>query len=349
MSRAAYLPARLYRRATSAIVQREGFLEDALAAALEYPETWTRLRRLAGWSDLPDGPPESVTTQEPVPAGRTDIPLRWANGLALVIELKAWGSLPTDAKLAHYGATGHRVTVIAPHPTVYPPPTLPMLTWARLRALRWPNAPLVWEQLCHLIDTVGVAVPRLEMPAIVGLEPTWNAWDVLESWARPAVEAVQKQLTDAGWPCVLKEGRREERVEDDHRRFGFWTWPVPWTEGEYLGTFSGIFRGREGRDVLVPGVPDLRFMIHVNPNHTTSAALRNDPIFVAAAEAWGKSSDGITRQYDPEGWYLLDARQSLVALALAEDQALAFRAWMQARATEMIDAGIIGRLAAVPR
>jgi hypothetical protein len=330
-------------------VQREGFLEDALAAALEHPEVWPRLRRLAGWSELPEEPPESVATQEPLPGGRTDIVLRWANGVALVIELKAWDPLPTDGKLAHYASTGHRVTVIAPHPTVYPAPFLPMLTWARLRALAWPGAPLVWQQLCHLIEAVGVAVPRLELPAIIGLIPTWTARDVLEGWARPAVHLVQKQLMDGGWPCVLKEGRREERVEDAFKRFGFWAWPVPWNGDECLGVFCGIYLGKDMRDVLVPGVPDLRLMVHVNPKHATSAVLRADPIMVAAAAAWAGSSGGVTRQYDPESWYLLDARESLVTLALAEDQELAFRAWMLARAREIIEAGIVGRLAAVQR
>jgi hypothetical protein len=350
VSQAAHLAARLYRRATSAIVQHEGFLEDALAAALEHPEVWPQLRRLAGWSELPEGPPESVATQERVPGGRTDVVLRWANGTGLVIELKAWDPLPDDGKLTHYGSTGHRVTVIAPHPTVYPAPFLPMLTWARLRALPWPDAPLIWEQLCNLIEAVGVAVPRLEMPAIMGLLPTWTAREVLEGWARPAVEAVQKLLSDAGWSCVVKGGARAERVENDNRRFGFWAWPEPRKDDEWLGVFCGIYLGDDGsRDVLVPGVPDLRLMVHVNPKHATSAALRSDPAFVAAAKTWARSSDGITRQYDPRSWYLLDARESLVVLAPAADQELAFRRWMEARAKELIDAGIVGRLAAVPR
>jgi hypothetical protein len=330
-------------------VQREGFLEDALAAALEHPEVWPRLRRLAGWPELPEGPPASVTTQDRLPGGRTDIVLRWANGVSLVIELKAWDPLPTDGKLAHYASTGHRVTVIAPHPTVYPAPFLPMLTWARLRALVWPGAPLVWQQLCHLIEAIGVAVPRLEMPAIMGLVPAWTARDVLAGWARPALHAVQKQLIEGGWPCVLKGGTREERVDDAYNRFGFWTWPAPWKDGECLGVFCGIYLGNETLDVLVSGVPDLRLMVHVNPQHSTAAALRSDPALVAPAASWAGSSGGVTRQYDPENWCLLDARESLVTLAPAEDQALAFRAWMVARASELIGAGIVGRLAAVQR
>ncbi len=346
VSHAARLAARLYRRATSGNVPHEGFLEDALVAALEHPDVWPQLRRLAGWFELPETPQESVTSQEPVQGGRTDVLLRWASGESLVIELKAWAPPPDVATLATYSSPGHRVTVIAPHPTVYPAPVLPMLTWARLRALPWPDPPLIWEQLCHLMEAVGVVMPRLELPAIVGLLPTWTAWDLLDGWTRPAVEEVARLLSDAGWSCVVKEGKREEPVEDNHQRYGLWAWPTPRRDDEWLGVFCGIYRGNDRRDVLVPGVPDLRLMVHVNPEHATSIALRSDPVFVAAAKTWAVPSGGVTRQYDPKSWVLLDARESLVVLAPAEDQPRAFRDWMLARARELVASGLVSKLAA---
>lgn len=349
MSRAAQLSARLYHRATSETLQREGFLEDALAAALEHPETWPRVRALAGWFELPEEAPESVATQNAVPGGRTDITLRWAGGTSLAMELKAWDPLPTDDKLELYAKTGHRVTVIAPFARAYSAPFLPMLTWARLRALTWPDAPLIWEQLCHLIDAIGVNMPRLEVPAIVGMIPAWNVRDTLEAWIRPAVSAVRKTLEKGGWPCVIKDGAREERTRDEYGRFGLWAWPAPWIEKEYLGVFCGIYRGSDGRDVLVPGVPDLRLMVHLNPEHATAAALRSDPALVSAAATWAVSSGGVSRQYDVEAWYLFDARESLIVLASVADQEVAFREWMVARAAELVDAGIVARLAAVKR
>ncbi|MEO7328611.1 MAG: hypothetical protein ABI193_08540 [Minicystis sp.] len=346
MSRSAHLAARHYRRASTKTIQTEGFLEDALAAALEDPEVWPRLQKLGGWTDLPEEAPSNVDTQETLPEGRADITLRWPNGASLVIELKAWDALPTLDTLERYAAPGHRVTVIAPHTTIYPAKVLPMLTWARLHALSWPGAPLVWEQLRHLIEATGVAVSKLDMPAIMGLVPTWSARAVLEDWTRPAVAAVGVKLTQAGWPCVIKEGAKGERPEEANGRFGLWAWPKPWTGEECFGVFCGVYVGKDNRAVLVPGVPDLRLMVHVNPKHATAIALRRDAIFAAAVQTWEGTHGGVTRQHDPESWSLLDVRAPLFSLVNAGDQKSAFQEWMLARVVELADLGIIGRLAA---
>lgn len=347
MPRSDLLPARLFRRARSAIRQTEAFLEDALAAALEHPDAWPRLRHLGGWTPLPELAPTHVLTQDPVEGGRTDIVLRWAEGSSLVLELKAWDPLPAEGKLAIYGQNGNHVSVIAPHPTIYPPPFLPMLTWARLRAVPWPLAPLPWRQLCHLIDETGVAVPRLEMPAIVGLVPTWDTYDLLEGWIRSAAEAVASELKAAGWPCTTKTGAQRQRVSDEHRRYGMLITPTGTSE-EGFSVFCGVYMGHDRRMVLVPGVPDLRLMLNVNPKGAVAEKLRADPSFGPAARAWAApAGDGIARQHDPDWWYLLDARQPLLALAAAEDQNLAFRGWMTSRAKEWAQAGIPSFLAQV--
>ncbi|MCK6530441.1 hypothetical protein L6R50_23750 [Myxococcota bacterium] len=361
MPRAEQLAARLYRRALHRNVPHEGFLEDALAAALEHPLVWPRVREAAAWSDLPGATP-SVDVQDVLPDGRTDIVLRW-RGESLVLELKR--SAPPDveqlgkylnepgAPPAAHGLEKRRqdrrwVTAIAAYPTTFPEPFLPMTTWSRLRRIAWPDAPLEWRQFCHLIDAVGVAVSRLELPAVMGILPAWDARDVLTTWSWDAVRAVRDLLEAAGLPCGIKEGRGA-KPEDYAQRFGLWTWPTPWVEADRFGVFVGVSRGTDRRPLLVPGVPDLSLMLHVNPECATAAALRADEAFGGASEVWCARGGPVVRQRDLGWWHVLQARESLVSIVAASDQGAAFRAWMTARAQEWIDAGIVSRVAAIRR
>ena len=118
MSRADHLPAKLYARARSGggIVQHEGFLEDALAAALEEPGVWAAIRAAhPDWGALPASDPDKpVITQLVAGEGRADIHLTWTTGERLVIELKPWVP-PTAAQLERYAKAhpGTLVTAIA--------------------------------------------------------------------------------------------------------------------------------------------------------------------------------------------------------------------------------------------
>lgn len=88
MHRAEHLLAKLWNRVQGGMLQKEGVLEDALAAALEAPGVWEKLHgHLKLPSEIPSVLPR-VSTQEIVEEGRTDITLRWSNGYSLVLELK---------------------------------------------------------------------------------------------------------------------------------------------------------------------------------------------------------------------------------------------------------------------
>src|SRR5262245_61309852 len=89
MDRRAWLLARGWERARQRALQTEGFLEDALASALELPEFWRRFANEMGCAEhVPPEQPE-VSTQETVDEGRADIILEWPNGYRLAVELKA--------------------------------------------------------------------------------------------------------------------------------------------------------------------------------------------------------------------------------------------------------------------
>ena len=140
MSRAEALAAALYRRSIKRKREPEGFLEDALAAALEHPEVWPRLRTLAGWSSAPAELP-TVNTQRRIGADRSDVWLEWPRLATLVIELKPWHP-PADWQLAKYAGLSRMVTAIAGYARPLAPTALPMVTWRQVRQLRWPDQPL---------------------------------------------------------------------------------------------------------------------------------------------------------------------------------------------------------------
>src|SRR5690242_17423010 len=90
-TRADDLLARAWRRAIGRQVASEGFLEDALAAALEHPVVWPALAGHLDWQlrDLPLIAPQ-VQTQNRGTFGRTDIELTWPGTAepTLIFELK---------------------------------------------------------------------------------------------------------------------------------------------------------------------------------------------------------------------------------------------------------------------
>ncbi|MDP2314880.1 MAG: hypothetical protein Q8P41_18405 [Pseudomonadota bacterium] len=350
MSRSDRLPAKLYARARCGIVAHEGFLEDALAAALGEPGVWAQLRVAhPAWHRLPDADPTAVVTQLVTAEGRADIHLRWAGLEELVIELKPWAP-PSAAQMQQYVA-GHPaalVTAIAQWGADYViDGVLPMTTWGALRRLSWPGEPSAWRQLRHLIDAVGTAMPNLDPAALAALVPAWDAFDRVGHWFGPAVSAVQHRLAAAGASWVLKEGKERPGIEDAHRRLGRWVWPPPWKDGENFGLFIGLFAGNTSRDRLSAGVPDLRFMLNLNHEGARAKALWSDGAFQDAVHRWELRQDAVAREASSTWWFLLDARQPLDVLLGEADHGEAFKRWMLARTEELIDDGILARLVAV--
>lgn len=163
MPRAEYLLAKLWNRVQGGILQKEGVLEDALAAALETPGVWEKvLAHLNFSSELPRDLPR-VSTQEIVEEGRTDITLRWPNEYSLNLELKV-DDPPGKGQIDRYLRSGSDVIAIARLPghvdvqELNGHKYLGLLTWSYLRKLDWENAPLEWRQFLRLLDVMGVVV-----------------------------------------------------------------------------------------------------------------------------------------------------------------------------------------------
>ncbi len=353
MARSDHLPAKLYARARGGggIVAHEGFLEDALAAALEEPGVWAAMRSAhPAWLRLPASDPvRPVGTQLITTEGRADIHLRWPTGEELVIELKPWAP-PSARQMEQYvkGHPGAVVTAVAQWSAVYANErVLAMTTWGALRALTWAGEPQAWRQLRHLIDAVGAAMPNLDPAALAALVPAWDAFDRVTSWTAPAVSAVQRRLIKAGAPWVLRDDGEREKLQRAHRRLGRWVWPTPWKKTEQFGIFVGLFAGNESRSLRVKGVPELRFMVSVNHDAPRAQALWGDHDFREGAERWSGRRDAVLRETSSTWWFLLDARQPLDCLLAEADQADAFKRWMLARTEEIIDDGILARLVAV--
>ena len=350
MSRSDRLAAKLYNRARAGggMVAHEGFLEDALVAALEQPGLWARVRAAhAAWERLPPADPSTVVTQVVSTEGRADIHLRWGLDVELVIELKPWAP-PSAEQMGQYvkGHPGALVTAVAQWRADYSDDrVLPMTTWGTLRALSWEGEPTAWRQLRHLIDAVGAAMPNLDPNAMRALVPAWDAFDRVTDWLGPAATAVQRRFAKAGAPWVLREDGQREKVQRAHRRLGRFIWPAPFVEGENFGLFIGLFAGNQSRDVLKVGVPDLRFMVNLNHEGARAKALWHDGAFQDAVRRWELRQDAVAREASSTWWFLLDARQPLDALLNEADQAAAFANWMLARTEELVEDGLLARLA----
>lgn len=336
MTRAPRLLARLYGLArVEGHLPTEAFLEQALAAALEEREVWPRLRVLAGWQTLPETTPDRIDSQLVVEEGRTDLTLRWERGVALVLELKAWSPpAPTLEQMLRYQRSSLHVAAICTDAAIYPQPILPTLTWTRIRQHRWDDAPLVWRQLCHLLDETGVAVPLLDAQAMVSIPVFTRARSTVARYASQAGAAMARILSDGGPPW-----KSDANLHDGHQRLAVWVWPGQWDTKERLGIACGLYVGREGDPLLVRGVPDLLFMLHANPKMPRPQRLRADPRGAEVMDRW-RALPGSTRRWaNPQDWELMRARESLAFLLTAPEQEGAFVNWMEQRAREFVETG----------
>lgn len=343
--RADELAAALYLRSVKRKREPEGFLEDAFAAALEQPEVWLRVRNLGGWLNLPAEQPR-VQTQVRTELGRSDIWLAWPCGQVLVIELKPWHP-PSEAQLARYRPFATHVTAVAAYGASLVESSPPMLAWHQLRRLHWDGEPLAWRQLHHLIDTIGALMPNIHRSAAAGLVGSWDTLDKIEVWTGPAISAACEALKRGGLTCVQREGREKRKLYRAHRYLGRWAWPLPYAKGEELEVFCGIFSGNARRATLHAGFPDMRVMVHLNPESPRARALWQDPAFCAGVERWKAKLGLVERQESQDWFYLLDARQPLDAILDADDHGAAFKSWVVARVGELADEGILARVAAV--
>lgn len=354
-NRAERLLGRFFQYATHENVPREAFLEAALAAALEHPEVWRRFVAKVGWATL-DGwahvaTPPTVDTQEEVTGGRTDITLRWPGRTPVVLELKIHDP-PSAQQVETYLATAH-VAAVAKHVAHLPVRGhathrwLGVVSWQRFRELDWPDAPLVLRQLHHLIDTLGVAMPRIHLHAISGMLSSWDAWNTFDGWSLHAAHGVIQRWSPAGLALVSRN-KRQPPIESKYQRFAYLLWRNPWNWSVQLGAFVGLYMGRPATPTLVEGLPDLVLALHVSPTSAIATALGQDAAFGTAVAKWLARGGEVTREHLPADskWEFVRARASVLPLLGAPDQQKAFQDWFQARAAELVEDGVIARVAA---
>jgi hypothetical protein len=200
----------MWNRIEGGRLPTEAVLEEAFAAALETSGVWEKLHQHLGLSpDIPSTSPDEVSTQEVVEEGRTDITLRWSNGYALNLELKA-GDPPTKDQIERYLRSGLNVLAIARLPEHKGVPAVGackyfgLITWSRLRNLEWSEAPLEWRQFLHLLDATGVVVKNVDYVELEGIVRSWDTWDKLEAWSRQGAAAVEEQFRNKKLPWASR-------------------------------------------------------------------------------------------------------------------------------------------------
>lgn len=340
--RADQLLARAWARSR---VLPEAALEDALAAALEATDAWPRMVRHFRWPLPKDRP--TVTTQDRVEEGRSDIRLTFASGEPVVLELKA-GPAPELHQVRKY-EEGARVIGIATTPRLYPSPALVGSTlWSDLRAMPWLDPPLPWRQLVHLMDTVGVAVPPVDVSALTGLLASYSATDTFTEWSREGADRVARGLSAGGVRFDTRDKERGRRFDERaHRRQVSWAWAPPWRRHPWTGVLTGLYFGYPTAPVLVAGLPDLLLMWHCPPDSSLHAALRADPALVTAAKQWSEDTSGSTlREWRPGDWPLLWARCSTSVLLGAPEPGKVYLAWVDHVIAEWNAHGVADRLRA---
>jgi hypothetical protein len=355
MTLAETILARAWRRAQSRNLQKEGFLEDGLAAALEAPGVWERLVAHLGWSGIVSSVQPEVTSQDCFEEGRTDILLTWENGYRLALELKV-NEPPSQRQIKLYLQSGVDVVAISRNSASIEveEPTgrrfLGVVPWSRIRELTWEGAPLPLTQLHHLLDVTEVAMPRITEQALTGLLASWNIWNALESWSFKGMEAVQTTLKKGEFICAF-QGKKGEHVKVDvtHQRLVWWIFPLPW-RSDALAVYGGLFMGRPGDPVSASGFPDLHLALHVQPDSHRGLLLRKDETLKRAVEKWKSRAEPLDckREFrsEPGAWEPLRCRSSSKSVAQHEsDQGLTMITWMEERAKEWVEDGIAGRLA----
>ena len=346
LDRADRLLARAWWRARKRLVETEGFLEDALAAALEEPDVWPCLVRHLRWeARVPDTAP-SVRTQRIVPGGRVDIRLDWPGCAPLILELKVAGP-PDAAQVENYLRHGFLVAAIAGTAAPlaldaqYEGTFLGVRTWQSIRTLPLEPAPLVLRQLHRLLDATEVAMPRIEEDALTGMAASWRAWPAFDAWMAQAIDAVQRRLAEADVRLV-----KSATLEFAHGRYARWL-ASDTSRDDTLWVGLGLFVGDEVDAPQHPGFPDLLLTVDTDPDGVLGQRLREDAPFHAAVGAWAEEDSADVRQdrIAQGTWQPIQTRASARLLLDAPDQRQAFVEWLVSAAGAWTQHGTIQRLA----
>ncbi len=338
--------ARAWKRANSAHREPEGFLEDALAAALEDRRLWSRMVRHFGWP-LPTEP-YTIDQQAVVKDGRTDLRLRFEGGQRVVLELKA-DQAPSDRQLIRYAEPQVSVIGIARSPAVYlAGRAVGCISWSALVALPWPDPPLPWLQFCALAREMGVAMPQVDLSALSGLVASYDGDTQITSWVRAASNHVAARLNTPTTPWIVKSGPRGRYwVERAWRRKVGWSWLKPWRRSTAIGAFVGLSYGRRDVPLIVAGLPDLILVWTASPSCALGRRLAQDPAVLRAVEAWQAQPHAGVREWHPGGTEPIRARLSTAALLQAENPESAFLQWVDEQLEAWATCGLIAALQAL--
>jgi hypothetical protein len=350
----------VWRSVSAAHYQTEACLEAALVSALEAPEVLQRLATHLGWC-IPSEPP-TITTQDKLHDGRSDVTLTWKGQDAkrLILELKVDGP-PERRQIKKYLSRHADVAAIARfwRPTQIaargPGKFLGVFTWRQIRELPWDDSlrPLPLRQLFHLLDATGVIMPNITLAGLTGLVSSWTVRDRIRDWARQAAEPIASEFAVAGLDWVFREGAKGPvKIDKRSGRYAVALRPSQ-ARSDSLFVFAGMFvgcdEGHDGERVLVEGVPDLFFALHVDPGKEMGEQLANDSALKEAAKRWQKREGNVQREYFPGQWEVLRARESAFELLKATKQDEMFHGWLCNRAHEWVEDGVLQRVAEIGR
>ena len=283
--------------------------------------------------------------------------MRWANEYSLNLELKV-GDAPGKDQIERYLRSGIDVLAIARLPeridvqAINGRKFLGLVTWSQLRNLQWPEAPLVWCQFLHLLDVMGVVVKKVEYTELQGIVQSWNAWDILEAWSKKGMVAVQQLIEKEKLPWAYKDkdGQRV-KVDSSYERLVWWISHQPWQDDAlaiYAGFFVGRLRDAKPDPVLHDSLPDLMLSFHVNPESPRGKLIRTDPQLQNALAKWTSraATGSVVREprLDGSTWEVIRCRESSRILLEAPDPGTKVVEWMEQRAQEWIDDGIVQRI-----
>lgn len=339
--RAERLLAHAWQRAKGRLVSTEGFLEDALAAALEAPTIWPALVEYLGWasSGLPAVPPR-VRTQRRGDFGRTDIELDWPgwDTATLILELKVQAPAAAEQIGAYLGRAGVRVAAIAAWsneaelraalPAGQAARLLGVVTWNRLRAFAPADPPLILRQLHRLIDALEVAMPRIERQELASLVGSLPAWRACAAWIPVALAGARADCRTAGLTVAAVGG-----PELDGGWYAGWL-DLTFAAGATGRLWVGLILDPDDFPPLEPGLPDLALHLEID------ARLRE-------WGAAGPASEARSHSRQPGEWAVLTTRAPGGALLAQADQRAWLTAWVRAALGEWVAHSILARIVEV--
>ncbi len=286
MLRAEKVLARAWQRAQSRILPREGFLEDALAAALEHPSVWPWLSQSLKWHErLPQFAP-SVRTQYSDAAGRTDIELSWPDQQSpvVILELKV-SAPPTSEQIGRYltrenvllvgiGSWSNEDELRASLPIAEADRLLGVITWGQIRQLVWEEAPLEFRQLQYLLDAMGITMPRTDEQQLAGLRASLPLWTLLDNWIPAGLAAMRDICTAADVATTRPNGPSFENGWYAGRLSGVKGIPIE------LTLWGGLILHDESYPPLLEEFPDLTIHIEIDTRSPLSQLLQEDTLLV---------------------------------------------------------------------